>query len=281
MFRRLGEAEARVHGTPIESVHFHEVGAVDSIVDIVGSVLGLHLLGIEEVWCSPATVGTGTVRGAHGEMPLPAPATIELLRGFPVRQRDSGFELTTPTGAALATGLGRGFGPMPALVVGAIGYGAGDDRPGPVPNVLRVVIGEAAAAAAAESAGPGGEAGERPLEPGCDRVVCLETTVDDLSPQALGYLIDRLLEAGALDVSVIPLAMKKSRAGRSPGPRSPGEGRPARGAPLPGDHHLRHPADPGGAARPRPQLRGSAHPLGGGADQGGTPRRIGGPGVSE
>ncbi len=197
VFHRLAGAEAKVHGVPVESVHFHEVGAVDSIADIVGSALGLHLLGVEEVWCSEATVGTGTVRGAHGEMPLPAPATLELLRGFPLKQRETGFELTTPTGAAIATTFGRAFGPMPPMVVAAIGYGAGDDRPGPIPNVLRLVLGEMAAGA-----------------PGTDRVVLLETTVDDMSPQWIGYLIDILLEAGALDVTVAPIHMKKSRPGQ-------------------------------------------------------------------
>ena len=197
VFRRLGEAEGRIHGVPVEEVRFHEVGAVDSIVDIVGSVLGLHLLGIEEVWCSPATVGSGSVRGAHGEIPLPGPAALELLRGFPLRQRDCGFELTTPTGAAISTTLARGFGPMPTMTVETIGYGAGDDRPGPVPNVLRLAIGER----------------EEAPRPAGDRVVALETSVDDMSPQWIGYLVDRLLEEGALDVTVAPIQMKKSRPG--------------------------------------------------------------------
>jgi uncharacterized protein (TIGR00299 family) protein len=200
IFRRLGEAEAKIHGVPVEAVRFHEVGAVDSIIDVAGSVLGLHLLEIEEVWCAPATVGSGWVRGAHGEIPLPAPATLELLRGFPLRQRDCGFELTTPTGAAISTTLARGFGPMPPLVVGSVGYGAGDDRPGPVPNVLRLVIGERT---------PG------PIGTGTDRVIVLETDVDDMSPQWIGYLVDRLLEAGALDVTVTPVQMKKGRPGHT------------------------------------------------------------------
>jgi hypothetical protein len=168
---------------------------VDSIVDIAGVCLGLHLLGVEEAWCSPATLGTGFVKAAHGEIPLPAPATLELLRGFPVRQRETGYELTTPTGAALAVTLARGFGPMPELVVSAIGYGAGDDRPLAVPNVLRVVLGERTGAA-----------------PISDRVVCLETNVDDMSPQWLGHLVERLLAEGALDAWLVPAQMKKSRA---------------------------------------------------------------------
>ena len=194
VFERLAGAEAKVHGLPVEEVHFHEVGAVDSIVDIAAACLGLHLLRVEEVWFSAATVGTGSVRGAHGEMPLPAPATLELLRGIPVRQRESGFELTTPTGAALAATLARGYGPMPPMVVESIGYGAGDDRPGPLPNVLRLVLGEKAGGAVE-----------------ADRVISLETGIDDMSPQWLGYLVDRLLEAGALDVTVTPLQMKKGR----------------------------------------------------------------------
>jgi uncharacterized protein (TIGR00299 family) protein len=194
VFERLAAAEAKMHGVTVEQVHFHEVGAVDSIVDITGSCLGLHLLGVEEVWFSPATVGTGTVRSAHGEIPLPAPATLEILRGLPVRQREVGFELTTPTGAALAATLGRGFGPFPPMTPAAVGYGAGDERPGPVPNLVRVILGE-------KSAGPSGS----------DRVAVIETNVDDMSPQWIGYLIDRLLEAGALDVSVAPIQMKKSR----------------------------------------------------------------------
>jgi hypothetical protein len=195
VFRNLARAEGKIHGIPPENVHFHEVGAVDSIVDIAGVCLGLHLLGVEEAWCSPATLGTGFVKAAHGEIPLPAPATLELLRGFPVRQRETGYELTTPTGAALAVTLARGFGPMPDLVVSAIGYGAGDDRPLAVPNVLRVVLGERTGAA-----------------PISDRVVCLETNVDDMSPQWLGHLVERLLAEGALDAWLVPAQMKKSRA---------------------------------------------------------------------
>ena len=208
VFRRLAAAEARIHGRPIEEVHFHEVGAVDSIVDIVGSVLGLHLLGVEALWCSPATVGTGFVHGSHGEIPLPAPATMELLRGFPVTQRMTGHELTTPTGAALSTTLAKGFGPLPAMTVSAVGYGAGDDRPAQIPNVLRIILGDRAPAAVPAGA-PGAPGAAAPAAG--DRVVCLETSVDDASPQWIGHLIDRLLEAGALDVSVTPIVMKKSR----------------------------------------------------------------------
>ncbi|MGQ9591653.1 MAG: LarC family nickel insertion protein, partial [Planctomycetota bacterium] len=131
VFVRLAEAEARVHGVDREEVHFHEVGALDSIVDIVGSCLGLHLLGVGEVVSAPPALGTGFVETSHGRLPLPAPATLELLRGVPVEHRDSGFELTTPTGAALLSTLAARFGTMPPLAVRAVGYGAGSDRPGP------------------------------------------------------------------------------------------------------------------------------------------------------
>ena len=194
VFQRLGEAEARVHGIPLEQVHFHEVGAVDSIVDIVATCLGLHLLGVEQVYSAPVTVGTGFVKCAHGTMPLPAPATLELLRGHPVEQRETRAELTTPTGAALLTGLARGFGTMPPMVVDAIGYGAGDDRPGPIPNVLRLVLGESISS-----------------PPRRDRIVVLEANLDDMSSEWLGHLMDRLFEAGAVDVSFAPVFMKKNR----------------------------------------------------------------------
>jgi uncharacterized protein (TIGR00299 family) protein len=201
VFRRLGEAEAKVHGVSIEEVHFHEVGAVDSIVDIVGACLGLHLLGVEEVQSAPVTVGTGFVNAAHGRMPLPAPATLEILKGVPIEQRESGAELTTPTGAALLRTLSRRFGALPRMVVSAVGYGAGDDRPGPVPNALRVILGETMATAT-DGAGP------------TETVLVLETSIDDMSPQWLGNLMDRLFEAGALDVSFTPVVMKKSRPGQ-------------------------------------------------------------------
>lgn len=194
VFTRLGEVEAGVHGVDIEDVHFHEVGAVDSIVDIVGSCLALELLGIEEVYCAPITVGTGFVEGAHGRMPLPAPATANLLKGFPIRQVDSGAELTTPTGAALMTTLAQDFGTMPPLRVTATGFGAGDERQGTTPNALRVFLGELEETAA-----------------GRDRILLLETNVDDMSSEWIGHLMDRLLEEGALDVSVTPILMKKSR----------------------------------------------------------------------
>ena len=195
VFTRLGEAEARVHGVDIEEVHFHEVGAVDSIVDIVGSCLALELLEIDEVYCAPITVGTGFVEGAHGRMPLPAPATAELLRGFPIEQVDSGAELTTPTGAALLTTLAVDFGPMPPVTISSTGLGAGDERDGATPNALRVFLADRI----------------EEEDAGRDTVLLLETNIDDMSSEWIGYLMDRLFENGALDVYVTPILMKKTR----------------------------------------------------------------------
>jgi uncharacterized protein (TIGR00299 family) protein len=197
VFRRLGAAEARIHGIELEDVHFHEVGAVDSIVDITGSCLGLHLLGVEDVHSAPVAIGTGFISTEHGRLPLPGPAALELLKGFPVHQLESGAELTTPTGAALLTTLARSFGTLPPSRPLAIGYGAGDDRPGPIPNALRVIL--------AETASPPAES---------DRVLLLETCIDDMSPQWLGHLMERLFAAGALDVFLAPVLMKKSRPGQ-------------------------------------------------------------------
>ncbi|MBN1421914.1 MAG: nickel pincer cofactor biosynthesis protein LarC [Planctomycetes bacterium] len=191
-FRRLAEAEGRVHGVPADDVHFHEVGAVDSIVDIVGAAWAIEALGIEEVRSAPPAVGTGSVGTQHGEIPLPAPATLEVLRGFPVRHRDSGRELTTPTGAAILTSFARAFGPAPDLILDRIGYGAGADRPGGLPNVLRVWLGQTPAS-------------------GADPIDLIETNVDDAPAEWLGYLAERLFSAGALDVYFTPIFMKKSR----------------------------------------------------------------------
>jgi len=199
IFRRLAEAEAAVHGTTTDHVHFHEVGAVDAIVDVCGAVVGLDLLGIEAVHVSELTLGRGVVRSAHGELPAPAPAVLELCKGAPTRTRDVGHELLTPTGAAILTTLAKGYGAAPDLVLGAIGYGAGDADFEGFPNVLRVLVGETNPAAAA---------GEEP-----NRCVVLETNIDDASPQVVGYAIDRLLAAGALDAFAVPCSMKKSRPG--------------------------------------------------------------------
>jgi uncharacterized protein (TIGR00299 family) protein len=195
VFRRLGQAEARVHGVPIEKVHFHEVGAVDSIADIVGACMGLALLNVDEVWCSPVNVGSGTVDTEHGVLPVPAPATAALLEGKPVYARGPAMELTTPTGAAVASTLAAGFGPMPPMTIGGSGFGAGDREFTEHANVLRVVIGNAVRA------------------PESTTVSVLEANIDDSTPEVLGWAMERLLAAGALDVTFTPIAMKKNRPG--------------------------------------------------------------------
>jgi hypothetical protein len=194
IFRRLGDAEARVHGTTPEAVRFHEVGAVDAIIDVTGGVTALALLGIEELYVSALPLGGGIATGAHGKMPVPAPGTAELLRGFPVVDTGVRAELVTPTGAAILTTLARGSGRMPAMTVSSIGYGAGTwDLE--VPNVVRCFVGESDAAPAEET------------------IAQVETTIDDMSPQLYEPLMERLLEAGALDVFLTPVVMKRSRPG--------------------------------------------------------------------
>ncbi len=192
IFRCLAEAEGRVHGVAPEEVHFHEVGAVDSLVDIVGTAVGITDLGIEALYASPLPVGRGRIETRHGVLPVPAPATLEVLRGRPVRLEDGLAELVTPTGAAIVAALTR-QGPPPELRIEAVGYGCGDfvfpDRP----NVLRVILGEPVVA------------------PADDEVVCLETNIDDLTPELLGHAMERLLAAGARDVFLSPIQMKKSR----------------------------------------------------------------------
>ncbi|MCC6340771.1 MAG: nickel pincer cofactor biosynthesis protein LarC [Bryobacterales bacterium] len=195
VFQTLAEAEARVHGTSIEKVHFHEVGAVDSICDIVGACLGLHLLGIEEVYCSPINTGSGTAQTEHGVLPVPTPATSLLLTGKPVYASGPVFELTTPTGAALAVTLARDFGAMPPMTIRAAGYGAGDKDFPVQANVLRLTIGDRADASESTT------------------ITVMEANIDDASPQVLGYAMERLFAAGALDVSLEPLLMKKNRQG--------------------------------------------------------------------
>ena len=196
IFTRLGQAEARVHGVAVADVHFHEVGAVDSIVDIVGAALALHLMGVEKVYCSPIHVGNGRVKMAHGLLPVPAPATAELLRGVPLARETSDQivgELTTPTGAAILTGVQASFGPLPAMTVEAIGYGAGSrDNPNR-PNLLRVFLGELSDAASADS------------------VVELACNLDDASGQIIAAAMESLLASGALDAWAVPIYMKKSR----------------------------------------------------------------------
>ncbi|MCH6552344.1 MAG: nickel pincer cofactor biosynthesis protein LarC, partial [Planctomycetes bacterium] len=195
IFEALGRAEARVHGQPIERVHFHEVGAVDAIVDIVGAAIGLSRLGIQRVTASPVALGHGgTVETEHGRLPLPAPATLELLRGIPTVPAHVDWETVTPTGAAILRTVVDEFCGLPAMTVTSIGHGAGEDRRGPMPNVLRAVLGR--------------RGGSR-----SDRIVTLETNLDDLVPEHFDYLMERLLEAGALDVSLQHIQMKKNRPG--------------------------------------------------------------------
>jgi len=193
-FEALAVAEARVHGVKPDEVHFHEVGAVDAIVDITGAAIGLERLGIESVTCTPLALGHGSVETAHGRLPLPAPATLELLKGIPTVPAHVEWETVTPTGAAIARTLVDEFRQLPELVVEAVGYGAGNDRPGPMPNVLRAVVGRRGA-----------------LE--SDRIVVLESHLDDLVPEHFDYVMERLFDAGALDVSVQHLQMKKNRPG--------------------------------------------------------------------
>jgi uncharacterized protein (TIGR00299 family) protein len=195
VFQKLGEAEAQVHGIPVEKVHFHEVGAADSISDIVGACVALDQLGVDRIACSPVNLGSGTVKAAHGVLPVPAPATALLLKGAPVYSRGPEVELATPTGAAIASALAGGFGPMPPLKISAIGYGAGTRDFPDQANVLRVILGEPSAAEEAVA------------------VAVIEANIDDLNPQVLAYAVERLLKAGALDVTLSPLVMKKGRPG--------------------------------------------------------------------
>jgi uncharacterized protein (TIGR00299 family) protein len=204
IFRKLAEAEARVHGTTIEKVHFHEVGAVDSIADIVGSAIGFDLIGVERIVCSPVPTGRGFVEIAHGRCSIPAPATAELLRGVPLAELDVEGELTTPTGAAIVASLARQFGPLPSMTVDRIGYGAGQ-KDFPQPNLLRILVGELAITADATT----------PLNrrPQIESIVLLETNLDDVSGTSVGHAVDLLWAAGALDVAIAPIQMKKGRPG--------------------------------------------------------------------
>ncbi len=197
VFEALGAAEAEIHNTSIESVHFHEVGAVDAMVDIVCAAVGAEGLGVEEWVCSPLNVGGGTVKCAHGTLPVPAPATLKLLADAPVYSSGPQVELVTPTGAAIVKTLAARFASFPAMKVEKSGYGAGSRDFHDHPNVLRLTIGEAAGAATTLA----------------DRITVLEANLDDLSPQVLAYAMEQLLTAGALDVFSLPVQMKKGRAG--------------------------------------------------------------------
>jgi uncharacterized protein (TIGR00299 family) protein len=199
IFTRLAEAEAKVHNMPVEEVHFHEVGAVDSIVDIVGAAVGFELLGIDEFACSALDVGAGQVKTTHGLLPVPAPATVELLRGAPMYTSGVARELVTPTGAAIATTLSTRYAQIPEMTLKAVGYGAGSADFAEKANVLRILVGENATSQS-------GEHWDAPVS-------VIETNLDDMSPQIYGYLVERALAAGALDVFSTSVQMKKNRPG--------------------------------------------------------------------
>ena len=194
VLHRIGEAEAAIHRSSLDHVHLHELGGIDTIVDVVGAVSGLDALGIERVRCSPIPLGRGFTNSAHGRIPLPAPATVALLRGAPVTGSEIQAETVTPTGAALLSTLSADFGAIPAMTLSAVGYGAGR-KDFAIPNVLRVLVGEAAAAG----------------DSGLQALVVLETNIDDLNPETYDYVMGRLFAAGALDVFLAPIQMKKNR----------------------------------------------------------------------
>ncbi|HEU0178072.1 MAG TPA: nickel pincer cofactor biosynthesis protein LarC [Blastocatellia bacterium] len=197
IFQRIGEAESKIHDIPIEAVHFHEVGAIDSIVDIVGACVAFDALKIGRIISSPLHVGSGTFQCAHGTYPVPGPATAELLKGVPIYSKDVEGELVTPTGAAIISTLAESYGPMPMMKIEKIGYGAGTRDYPKFPNALRAVIGE--------------------LEEDADRtpgaVTVIEANIDDLNAQVFGYLMEKALAAGALDIFYTPAQMKKNRPG--------------------------------------------------------------------
>jgi uncharacterized protein (TIGR00299 family) protein len=212
-FELLAEAEARVHGTTIDHVHFHEVGAIDSIIDTVGAMIGFEMLGPDRFFASPLRVGHGLIKSQHGQLPIPAPATAELLRGMPVYAGDVEGEFVTPTGAAILKTLCEKFGGMPAINIERVGYGAGSRDPEGFPNALGLIMGEM-------------EESDRPLDAVSDRtaraepapkrdetVVVIETNIDDMNPQAYGFIMERAFALGALDVFLVPIQMKKDRPG--------------------------------------------------------------------
>ena len=197
IFRRLAVAEGAVHNREVEQVTFHEVGAVDSIVDITGTALALTMLGVERIFASAVPTGLGMVKTEHGMMPIPAPAVVELLRGVPMYSRGVPMELVTPTGAAILASTVEGFGELPRIRTETVGYGAGTLRPD-FPNVLRVLIGQDEPAGRAD-------------QPGASQEILIETNLDDLNPELYPYVLERLLEAGAQDAWLTPIVMKKGR----------------------------------------------------------------------
>ena len=195
IFQRIADAEARVHQIPVSEIHFHEVGALDSILDIVGTAAGLHLLGVEKVFASPVPLGSGTVKTHHGVLPVPAPATVLLLEGIPVYDNGSKREVTTPTGAGILAGLAEGFGAIPAMTPERVGYGVGSNQASDPPNLLRVILGQSA-------------------EPLRERnLLLLETHIDDMNPEIYPHVMEGLLTLGVLDVALVPIQMKKNRPG--------------------------------------------------------------------
>ncbi|MFN2453848.1 MAG: nickel pincer cofactor biosynthesis protein LarC [Pyrinomonadaceae bacterium] len=199
IFTRLTESEARVHNEPVERIHFHEVGALDAIIDVVGACIGFELLGVERFVCSPLHVGSGTIEIAHGRFPVPPPAVAELLKGAPVYATDIKGELVTPTGAAIISTVCEEYGALPAMKIESTGYGAGKREYERFPNVLRVIIGEASGTSKDDARD--------------EELVLIETNIDDVSPQVLGYLMERAFALGALDCYFTPVQMKKNRPG--------------------------------------------------------------------
>lgn len=199
IFEALGEAEAKIHNVPVDQVHFHEVGAVDAMVDIVCAAVGTEALQVDEIICSPLNLGGGTVQCAHGTFPIPAPATLELLKNAPVYSSGVQAELVTPTGAAIVKTLASRFSAFPEMIVEKSGYGAGSRDFSRFPNVVRLCVGETESSTAAKTA--------------AETITVLEANLDDLNPQVFGYVMDRLLESGALDAFGMPVQMKKNRPG--------------------------------------------------------------------
>ncbi len=195
IFENIFRAEAQVHGRHYTEIHLHELSAVDCIIDIVGTLIGLKYLGVQEVWASPVNLGSGSVKTAHGRLPVPAPATAELLKGIPVYGDDSCIELTTPTAAAILSTLSRGFGEIPEITIIKTGYGAGDRDIKGRPNLLRILI------------------GEKDTTLNREQILEIETNIDDMNPQICEYLMERLYEEGALEVFFTQIIMKKSRPG--------------------------------------------------------------------
>lgn len=204
IFRRLFEAEGKIHGKAYNKTHLHELGAVDCLVDIVGTLIGLDILGVDKLYASAVNLGSGSVKTGHGKLPVPAPATAEILKGIPVYSSDIPFELTTPTGAAILSGLADGFVNLPLMKIDRIGYGAGRKDFTDLPNVLRILVGETAVKNQEKHSG---------LSPSSRHLTLIETNIDDMNPQLYGYVMERLFKAGALDVYLTQIIMKKGRPG--------------------------------------------------------------------